>query len=51
MAIYVFTAICNGECGSSHPHSKIYDEATTTFQITGTSENETMKIDAVICIV
>ena len=35
-------AICNGECGSSHPHSKIYDEATTTFQITGTSENETI---------
>lgn len=27
--------ICNGECGSSHPHSKRYDGATTTFQITG----------------
>lgn len=28
-------AICNGECGSKHPHSAIYDEATTTFTITG----------------
>ncbi|CAC5419551.1 unnamed protein product [Mytilus coruscus] len=27
-------AICNGECGSKHPHSQIYDEATTTFEIT-----------------
>ncbi|XP_045164937.2 countin-1-like [Mercenaria mercenaria] len=27
-------AICNGECGSKHPHSQIYDETTTTFTIT-----------------
>lgn len=27
--------ICYGGCGSSHPHSKRYDGATTTFQITG----------------
>lgn len=28
-------AICNGECGSKHPHSQIYDEAETFFTITG----------------
>jgi len=28
-------AVCNGECGSKHPHSAIYDEATSTFEITG----------------
>lgn len=27
-------AICNGECGSKHPHSQIYDEAQLTFVIT-----------------
>jgi len=27
-------AICNGECGSKHPHSAIYDESTATFTIT-----------------
>lgn len=27
-------AICNGECGSAHPHSKIYDQAITNFTIT-----------------
>ncbi|KAH3844335.1 hypothetical protein DPMN_086593 [Dreissena polymorpha] len=27
-------AICNGECGSKHPHSKVYDEAQATFTIT-----------------
>jgi hypothetical protein len=26
-------AICNGECGSSHPHSQIYDTAKTTFNV------------------
>merc|ERR1711894_195025 len=29
-------AICNGECGSQHPHSQIYDEASASFNITGT---------------
>ncbi|XP_060081667.1 countin-3-like [Ylistrum balloti] len=28
-------AICNGECGSKHPHSAIYDEGMTNFTITG----------------
>lgn len=28
-------AICNGECGSKHPHSKVYDTASTKFTITG----------------
>lgn len=28
-------AICNGECGSEHPHSKIYDTREGSFQITG----------------
>ena len=27
-------AICNGECGSKHPHSKVYDTKTGSFQIT-----------------
>ncbi|WAR19856.1 CTuncharacterized [Mya arenaria] len=27
-------AICNGECGSKHPHSAIYDETSATFTIT-----------------
>jgi len=27
--------ICEGECGSKHPHSSIYDEANLTFEITG----------------
>jgi len=27
-------AVCENECGSKHPHSKIYDKATTQFQIT-----------------
>nr|XP_022329160.1 countin-1-like [Crassostrea virginica] len=26
--------ICNGECGSKHPHSQIYDTAETSFTIT-----------------
>ncbi|XP_059147777.1 countin-1-like [Physella acuta] len=26
--------LCNGECGSKHPHSKIYDQKSTTFVIT-----------------
>ncbi|CAL1529115.1 unnamed protein product [Lymnaea stagnalis] len=33
----VYTAtiqLCNGECGSKHPHSKIYDTKKTTFTIT-----------------
>ncbi|KAL5009317.1 hypothetical protein ScPMuIL_014898 [Solemya velum] len=30
----VKTAICNGECGSKHPHSQIYAIASTTFEIT-----------------
>ncbi|KAL5009221.1 hypothetical protein ScPMuIL_014802 [Solemya velum] len=33
----VETTICNGECGSKHPHSQIYDTANTTFEITATS--------------
>jgi hypothetical protein len=28
-------AICNGECGSKHPHSQIYDSATAVFNIVG----------------
>ncbi|XP_021378016.1 countin-1-like isoform X1 [Mizuhopecten yessoensis] len=27
-------AICNGECGSKHPHSQTYDEGMTNFTIT-----------------
>jgi len=27
-------ALCNGECGSKHPHSKIYAEAQADFEIT-----------------
>lgn len=30
----LFAAICNGECGSSHPHSSVYDRATTSFNVT-----------------
>jgi len=30
----VTVEICNGECGSKHPHSAIYDTARGTFQIT-----------------
>jgi len=26
--------VCNGECGSNHPHSKIYDSKTIGFEIT-----------------
>ena len=33
--LVLFSAVCNGECGSKHPHSQIYDEAQTTFTITG----------------
>ncbi|KAI8505679.1 hypothetical protein Bbelb_168680 [Branchiostoma belcheri] len=28
-------ALCNGECGSKHPHSQIYDQGMTNFTITG----------------
>ena len=31
-------AICNGECGSKHPHSKVYDTASTKFTITGSGK-------------
>ncbi|KAI8790831.1 countin-1, partial [Biomphalaria glabrata] len=32
---YVATLqLCNGECGSKHPHSRIYDTKNTTFTIT-----------------
>lgn len=30
----VSMAVCNGECGSKHPHSKVYDQATANFTIT-----------------
>ncbi|XP_060605404.1 countin-1-like [Ruditapes philippinarum] len=30
-------ALCNGECGSKHPHSAIYDETSATFTITDNS--------------
>jgi hypothetical protein len=30
----VTVQICNGECGSKHPHSAIYDTAKGTFQLT-----------------
>ena len=26
-------AICNGECGSSHPHSQVYDNRTVPFSV------------------
>ena len=26
-------AICNGQCGSKHPHSQIYDESSATFTV------------------
>ena len=29
------TAICNGMCGSNHPHSQIYDTGDGQFEITG----------------
>ncbi|CAF0722424.1 unnamed protein product [Rotaria sordida] len=31
----VTVQICNGECGSKHPHSAIYDTGRGTFQLTG----------------
>ncbi|XP_065890314.1 countin-3-like isoform X2 [Dysidea avara] len=31
----VTIVICAGQCGSHHPHSKIYDEAHLSFEITG----------------
>ncbi|XP_064603681.1 countin-1-like [Liolophura sinensis] len=31
----VKVAVCNGECGSAHPHSKIYDQNSTNFTLTG----------------
>lgn len=27
-------AICNGECGSKHPHSQVYDTGSATFNVT-----------------
>ena len=30
----VFVQLCNGECGSKHPHSAILDSHTTSFVIT-----------------
>lgn len=30
----IHLSICNGECGSNHPHSAIYDTKTTMFEIT-----------------
>ncbi|KAF6029227.1 hypothetical protein EB796_012463 [Bugula neritina] len=27
--------ICNGECGSKHPHSQIYDMKSVTFEVSG----------------
>ena len=30
-----YTAVCDGECGSKHPHSAIYDETHLIFTITG----------------
>lgn len=30
----VKTFVCNGECGSKHPHSKIYDQAAANFTLT-----------------
>ncbi len=27
------SAVCNGECGSGHPHSKIYDTASAGFMV------------------
>jgi hypothetical protein len=29
----VDVAVCNGECGSKHPHSAIYDQARTNFTL------------------
>lgn len=31
----VMVVVCNGECGSKHPHSQIYDQGKTNFTITG----------------
>ncbi|CAH1791389.1 unnamed protein product [Owenia fusiformis] len=30
----VQVAVCNGECGSKHPHSKVFDQGSTNFTIT-----------------
>jgi hypothetical protein len=30
----VTARVCNGECGSQHPHSSIYDIAKGSFEIT-----------------
>jgi hypothetical protein len=30
----VLISICNGECGSKHPHSAVYDSALANFTIT-----------------
>ena len=37
-SFFLFSAICNGICGSKHPHSEIYDTAQITFSITGKDE-------------
>ena len=31
---FIIVEVCNGQCGSQHPHSKIYDKATATFNVT-----------------
>ena len=33
-AVIVLIEICNGQCGSGHPHTKLYQRAVTSFNIT-----------------
>ncbi len=28
-----YSALCNGECGSKHPHSQVYDESSADFTV------------------
>ena len=34
LLLLIIVEVCNGQCGSHHPHSKIYDRATATFNVT-----------------
>ena len=35
LMFFCAAAICNGECGSKHPHSQIYDTGSADFTVTG----------------
>ena len=35
LLLFCAAAICNGECGSKHPHSQVYDTGSADFTVTG----------------